>query len=64
MYMYPTVCLLRYDRVALPKVPQSKSLDEISLNPLAPRDRQSTLRFEKSISAGPSEKKNLGAKLV
>ena len=43
------VCL--YDRVALPKGTNQKSLDEISLNPIAPRDRQSTLRFENSISA-------------
>jgi hypothetical protein len=46
-----TVCLLV--PCSLPKgtVPQSKSLNEISPNPMGLRDRQSTLRFEKSISA-------------
>ena len=51
MFTYTTVCLLVYDRVALPKGIQSKSLNKISLNPIGPRDRQSTLRFEKSILA-------------
>jgi hypothetical protein len=39
---------------------QSKSLNEISLNPMGARDRQSTLRFEK-IYLG-RRKKNLAPK--
>jgi len=48
MFTYPTVCLL-VRSCCLTQRYQSKSL--ISLNPMAPRDRQSTIRFEKSISA-------------
>ena len=52
IYLCNCMLICLYDRVALyPKVPQSKSLNEISLNPMALRDRQSTLRFENSISA-------------
>ena len=50
-FTYTTLYVCLYDRVALPKGTNQKSLDEISLNPIAPRDRQSTLRFENSISA-------------
>ena len=49
-FTYTTVCLL-VRSCCLTQRYQSKSLDEISLNPIVPRDRQSTLRFEKSISA-------------
>ena len=50
MFTYATVCLL-VRSCCLTQRYQSKSLDEISPNPIVPRDRQSTLRFEKSISA-------------
>ena len=55
-YMFACTIVLPY-----PKVPIKISRDEISLNPIVSRDRQSTLRFEKSISA-PSEKINLDTK--
>ena len=49
-YTSTTVCLL-VRSCCLTQRYQSKSLNEISPNPMGPRDRQSTLRFEKSISA-------------
>ena len=49
-YTSTTVCLL-VRSCCLTQRYQSKSFNEISLNPLGLRDRQSTLRFEKSISA-------------
>ena len=49
-FTYPTVCL-RVRSCCLTQRYQSKSLNEISLNPLGVRDCQSTLRFEQSISA-------------
>jgi hypothetical protein len=56
LYNY-TVCLLvRSCCLTQRYTYQSKSLNEISLNPLGPRDRQSTLRFEKSISAAGKKK--------
>jgi len=59
VYLYNSVCLL-VRSCCLTQRYQSKSPDEISLNPIVPRDRQSTLRFE-NLSR-PSEKKNLAAK--
>ena len=59
MYIYIHVCvdvqlcclLVRSCCLTQRYMYQSKSLNEISLYPMAPRDRQSTLRFEKSILA-------------
>ena len=49
MYMSLCTCTIVWPYPKL--LYQSKSLNEISLNPMGARDRQSTLRFEKSISA-------------
>jgi hypothetical protein len=54
MFSYTTVCLFACTIVLPYPRYQSKSLNEISPNPLGLRDRQSTtvlIRFEKSISA-------------
>jgi hypothetical protein len=49
-FTYATVCLLVRSCCLIQRY-QSKSLNEISPNPMGLRDRQSTLRFEKSVSA-------------